>query len=52
MKQVIVLESRGLIGGAFESTSLLIKNIGHKVDLVIPKGGADYISKRVLKNTS
>lgn len=52
MKQVIVLESKGLFGGAFESVSLLIRNIGHKVDLIVPKSSSeDYVSKRMLKST-
>ena len=49
MKQVIILESRMLSGGACESIKLLIENIGHKVDLIVPKGGADYITKRMIK---
>ncbi len=49
MKQVIILESRGMIGGACESIRLLIQNIGHLVDLIVPKGEEDYISKRMIK---
>lgn len=49
MKQVIILESRGMIGGACESIRLLIQNIGHLVDLIVPKGEEDHISKRMIK---
>ena len=49
MKQVIVLESRGMVGGACESIRLFIRNMDCRTDLIIPKGEADYISKRVLK---
>ncbi len=49
MKQAIILELRGMIGGACESIKLLIQNIGHSVDLIIPKREDIYISKRMLK---
>lgn len=49
MKQVIVLHSRDLIGGACESVKLLIENIGHPVDIIIPKGQADYITKKEIR---
>lgn len=50
MKQAIILHSRYLNGGSCESVKLLIENIGHPVDLIVPKGGADeFITKRELK---
>lgn len=49
MKQIIVLESRGQIGGACESIKLLLREIGHKVDLMIPKDEEAYLSKRDVK---
>lgn len=50
MKRVIILESRGMIGGACESIRLFIQNMGCKTDLIIPKGELDFISKRMLRN--
>lgn len=50
MRQAIILHSRYLNGGSCESVKLLIENIGHPVDLIVPEGGSDgYISKRQIK---
>lgn len=49
MRQVIILHSRDLKGGACESVKLLIENIGHPVDLIVPKGDSDYITMREIK---
>ena len=50
MKQAIILESKGLAGGACESVRLLIQNLGHKTDLIVPALNADYNTKRMLKS--
>lgn len=50
MKQVIILESRALDGGACESVRLLIQNLKHKVDLIVPAMEQDFITKRMLKS--